>query len=416
MTMENRAPDRKEASKSVRRILRRDWTPLFLICVMILLWAVLHALIGGSFYGPNRYNSYTRQAMAWRQGMTHLPGNAAHLELAVYEGEYYVSFPPLPSVILWPLTFLFGMNTPDNLLVKLYALGACLMMYGALKRMGWQKAPAAVFAFLICFASSLLPLTLDGAVWYHAQMLAFFLTVAAVCLMTSDRPARALLCYALSVACRPFNALYALPLFFCYSRARRRDGASWKSIGSALLPGVTLGLCVASALAVYNAMRFGNPLEFGHNYLPEFTREGQVQFSLAHVGKNLKTYLWGLPFSLTNGQWTMQRFGYSMLLACPTVTLMLGWAAADLFKRRMRWEKAVVLFTCLAHIFFLLFHRTFGGLQLGARYVVDAVPYTFYYLLLTPEKKKPRWFELAFLVLVLLFTCWGATQVHIKPS
>ena len=149
-----------------------------------------------------------------------------YLELAVYEGEYYVSFPPLPSVILWPLTFLFGMATPDNLLVKLYALGACLMMYAALKRAGYSRISAGLFAFFFCFASSMLPMTLDGAVWYHAQVLAFFLTTASICLMTMDRLTLSLLCYALAVACRPFSALYAAPLFFTYFSLHRRAGIS----------------------------------------------------------------------------------------------------------------------------------------------------------------------------------------------
>ena len=91
--------------------LRRDKTPLYLIGAMVMLWVVLHALIGGSFWGPSFYNTYTRQALAWRQGLLHLPEDVPYLELAVYENEYYVSFPPLPSVILWPLTFLFGMDT-----------------------------------------------------------------------------------------------------------------------------------------------------------------------------------------------------------------------------------------------------------------------------------------------------------------
>ncbi len=393
--------------------LRRDKTPFYFIGAMVLLWAILHALIGGSFWGPSFYNTYTRQALAWRQGLLHLPEDVPYLELAVYENEYYVSFPPLPSVILWPLTYLFGMDTPDNLLVKLYALFACLMMYGALKRAGYERPFAAVFAFLFCFASSLLPMTLNGAVWYHAQVLAFFLTIASICLFTLDRPTLSLLCYALSVACRPFNALYALPLFFTYWILNQRAGMPLKDTAKSLLPGVGLGLCVAAAIGIYNAVRFGNPLEFGHNWLPEFSFQGGIQFSIQHVGKHLKTFLWGLPLQNQNGEWTFARFGYSMLLACPTLTLMLVWAVIDIVKKRMRWEKAVVLFTCLLHIFFLLFHRTFGGFQLGARYAVDAVPYTFFYLLLTPEKKRPSWPEIVFLAAVLLLTCWGVTQVHI---
>ncbi|MBR6187327.1 MAG: hypothetical protein IKQ41_13845 [Clostridia bacterium] len=392
---------------------RRDYTPFYLIGAMLALWTLMHMLIGGSFYGHSFYNTYTRQAMAWRQGLLHLPEDVPYLELAVYEGEYYVSFPPLPSLVLLPFTFLFGMDTPDNLLVKLYAMGACLFLYRAFVRAGYRPQMAAAFSFLIPFSSSLLPLTLNGAVWYHAQVLGFFLSVAAVCLLTEDRPTLALLCFALSVACRPFDALYALPLFFVYWSVNQRAGVSLKDTVRPLLPGIGLGLFVAAALGIYNYIRFGNVLEFGHNYLPEFSTQGGIQFSIAHVGNHLKTFLWGLPLYQAEDGLKIRTFGYSMLLACPILLLMLIWAVWDGVKRCLTREKAVLLFTFLLHAFFLLWHRTFGGYQLGSRYAVDLIPYACFYLLLSPEKKKPAWPELLFLGLSLVFTIWGVTQVHI---
>ena len=392
---------------------RRDWTPLLLAAAMCGLWLLLHALIGGDFFGPTYYNTYTRQAMAWRQGLTHLPEDVPYLELAVYEGEYYVSFPPLPSVILLPLTFLFGMDTPDNLLVKLYALGACLLMYSALKRAGYGRLSAGLFAFFFCFASSMLPMTLNGAVWYHAQVLGFFLTTAALCLLTMDHITLSLLCFALSVACRPFSALYAIPLFFSYFSLSRRDGIPWKNTWKPLIPGICLGLCVAFGLGLYNFIRFGNPLEFGHNYLPEFSFQGGIQFSVDHVIGHLSTFLWGWPLESGTDGLVFRKFGYSMLLACPTLLLMLIGFVNDLNDRRFSREKLMVLITFVLHAFLLLTHRTFGGFQLGARYAVDLIPYSFFYLLLTPEKKKIRWIEAVFLAAALIFTIVGVTQVHI---
>ena len=221
---------------------------------------------------------------------------------------------------------------------------------------------------------------------------------------------RTLLSYALSVACRPFNALYALPLFTAYLTINRRAGKTVKAMARALVPGVCLGLCVAFGIGMYNYVRFGNPLEFGHNYLPEFSFQGGIQFSIDHVAKNLKRFLWGLP---VNSEGEVEKFGYSMLIACPTLVLMLYWFMEDLFRRRMRVEKIVVLLTCIANAFLLLLHRTFGGYQLGARYAVDLVPYTFFYLLLTPEKKRSNVAELLILLAVLGFTAWAATIVHL---
>ena len=392
---------------------RRDLTPWILTAALLAVWIVLAQLTEAGFFAPAYYDSYTRQALAWRQGSLHLSQNIPHLELAIYEGDYYVSFPPVPSLVLLPLTFLFGAETPDNLLVKLYALGACLLMYRALRRAGYGKCSGGLIAFLFCMGSSLLPMTLDGSVWYHAQTLAFFLMVASICLLAMDRMTPCLFLYALSVGCRPFNALYAAPLFGVWFFINHRDGVPVRAMVRALLPGIGLGLLVALDLGLYNFIRFGNPLEFGHNYLPEFSFQGGVQFSLDHVKDNAETFLLGLPLEKTEEGWAFRRFGYSMLIACPALTLMLAGFAVDVVKKQLRWEKVLVLACCVLHAFLLLLHRTFGGFQLGARYAVDLMPYAFFYLLLTPEKRKAGAAEILVLAAVFLMTCVGVVQVHI---
>lgn len=390
--------------------------PLWLTLAALLCWSVLHAVTGTDFFGPTRYSSYTLQALAWRNGQIALPPESVDLglELALFQGKVYVSFPPLPSVVLFPLTFLFGADTPDHLLVKLYALCACLMAYHALKTAGYGRLSAASLSFCLCFASSMLPLTMDGAVWYHAQVLAFFLMFAAILLMTQDRMTGALLCYALSVACRPFDALYALPLLGCCISIRHKAGQSFGDSLRTLLPGIGLGLLVAGGLALYNAVRFGNPFEFGHNYLPEFSTEGGIQFSLSHVPQNLKSLLWRLPLSRgEDGQLTFERFGFSLLLANPMITLTLIAFLTDCCRRRMSVEKAMTVMTMLLHIFLLMTHRTGGGFQLGARYAVDAIPECFLYLLLSKPREKWNRIEIIVCIPVFLFLCVGYTQVHI---
>lgn len=397
----------------MRRIKQWDFTPLFLVAAMLTCWGVLHALLGSSFFGSTPYNTYTLQAMAWRDGSLHLPHDYSYLELAVFEGNYYVSFPPLPSLVLLPLTFIFGYDTPDNLLVKLYALAACLLMYRALRRAEYGRASAALLAFLMCMASSLLPLTLSGAVWYHAQALAFFLMIASIACLCEDKPTPCLLCYALSVACRPFHALYALPLFTAYLWLNHQAGVPLQRTIKRLLPGIAAGVCVAAALAAYNYARFGDVLEFGHNYLPEFSTQGGVQFSAAHILRNAKTFIWGLPIASNGGKWSLQSFGYSAFFACPALLLMLIWFAMDIVKRRVTPVKTSVVLAFLAHFALLLTHRTFGGYQLGARYCVDLIPYAFFYLMLRSDKRRIHPAEAALLIAVFLFTCYGVTQIHI---
>lgn len=396
---------------------------LLAFAMMGMFWC-LHLLLGGGFAAPTFYNTYTRQAMAWRQGLLHLPQDFPWLELAVYpqvfEGgtlltqhaNYYVSFPPLPSVVLLPFTFIFGEQTPDNLLVKLYGLIGCFAIYASLKKAGNSRPAAALLSFLITTASSALPMMLNGAVWYHAQMLAFMLMCLSVMLMLKGMPTGSLFLYALSVACRPFDALYGPLLYFFYLRTHRDQ--PFKKTALQLLPGTVLGLCVAGGLAWYNAARFGDVLEFGHNYLPEFSFQGGIQFSASHVKNHIPTFVLGSPLSVSHdGSYSFNAFGYSLFLACPAITLMLLQAIRDLIQKRFTLVKLAILLFMAVQLFLLMMHRTFGGYQLGARYVVDLVPYAVMYFGISREEKGRNALFITLLFLVLVFTGVGISFIHI---
>ena len=382
-----------------------------LIAMMVLMWIVLSALTGISFFGPSAYNSYTLQALAWLRGKVTVE-NVPHLELAVYKDQYYVSFPPVPSVVLLPFALVLGMDTPDNLLVKVYACLAVILLYRILCSKGYEPSLAAPYAFLFAFSSSLLPLTLEGAVWYHAQVLAFALACAAIYFLTCDQPTPALLLIALSVGCRPFHALYLIPVFTVYFVINLRAGADFKAVVRKLLPGIGLGLMVAVAYGIYNFARFGNPLEFGHNYLPEFSTQGGVQFSLSKVLEHIDPFVIGLPFTMENGALTLRKYGFSFLIACPALLVLICRFAVDIRKKRMNVMKAVVFATFFVHLFLLFTHRTFGAFQYGARYCVDLMPYAFLYLSLSDDTQTSV-AEWICLLIPFALAIYGSAVIHL---
>ncbi len=399
----------------MRRVIRRiknDPVPLALILLMGITWTGLHLVTGIPFAGASAYKSYTLQAMAWREGHCWV-NNLSYLELAIFGGRYYVSFPPLPSVVLFPLTFLFGWDTPDNLLVKFYTCAAVLMMYHALKNLGETRVRAAAWAFLSAFASSLLPLTLEGAVWYHAQVLAYALITAAIYFLTADKPTACLLCYALSVACRPFDALYGILLIAVYTIICIREGKTVKYVFGRLRTGLISGASVAVLIGAYNAVRFNNPFEFGHNYLPEFSTQGGIQFSLSHIPNNAKTCFLGIPFSISDGKLSLNRFGFSVLIACPVILFLCIRFAVDLFKHNMNPHRILVFAVFSVHLLLILMHRTFGAYQFGTRYCVDLLPYAFLYRLFgNKERPDPLTAcEWVWLIVIFVFTLYGSIAI-----
>ncbi len=358
---------------------RRFIIPFCLVMVCISLLAFTHFLQGTSPFSPSAFNTYTLQAMQWRKGEIALDHDYPHLELAVYQGKYYVSFPPVPAIPIYFLTFLFGLNVPDTLLIQMYAILACLIVYKVFKDASITPLLSAVWAFFACFASALLPMLQNGAVWYQAQILAYLLTALAIERMQKGKPTLIPLFFALSVGCRPFNVLYG-PLLIAYGIKVHPSFKLGIRLLTKMLLGLLSGLSVAIAYAVYNYIRFGNIFEFGHNYLPEFSTQGVIQFALSHIPNNAPTFVWGLPFAQNGNAFEMKQYGFSMFLANPILLCLLLWFFRDMVKWRLTPFKISVLAFFLLHALLLLSHRTCGGFQYGARYFVDCIPYVFMYI------------------------------------
>ncbi|HHX22054.1 MAG TPA: hypothetical protein GX722_09715, partial [Clostridiales bacterium] len=249
-------------------------------------------------------------------------------------------------------------------------------------------------------------------VWYQAQALALLLTVLAIERMQAGSPTVSLVLYALSVGCRPFNVLYGpvLMLMYWLERPNQLPGARIK----ALLPGVLLGLLVAGAYAAYNVVRFGHPLEFGHNYLPEFSFQGGTQFSLKHISKNINTFVLGWPWDKTPQGLQLKQFGFSLLLANPIFLCLLLWAVRDGLRREGTAMAYLSLALACVHLLLLLSHRTVGGYQYGARYAVDAMPWALCYLWARKGSRLPlRYATYSLLTIGLVMAFWGATVIYL---
>lgn len=412
-------PKGKENSKALQR-----WLPVLLAAACIALLALTHFIQKTNPTVPSAYNTYTLQALQWRKGEIALDRDYPHLELAIYQGRYYVSFPPVPAVPIYLLTFIFGAKVPDALLIQLYALASCLIVYAILKTVFASSVQAAVMAFLILFSSSFLPLLQNGAVWYQAQVLAFLLTVGAILCMQKGRPTASLLFFALSVGCRPFNVLYG-PLLLWYGLAVQKTGKTGgypKSAILKMLPGLTLGLCVAGIYAAYNHVRFGSIFEFNHNYLPEFSTQGGQQFSFRHILNNAGTFVWGLPFSIVQKGFEFKHFGFSMFLANPILLCLVLWWVRDVIKKRSTLLLTAIFMTFILHALGLLMHRTGGGFQYGARYFVDCIPYAVLYLRVKKEAvvqnpplpvSKSCCLDYMLLIGGLIMSIFGAYFIHL---
>lgn len=142
-----------------------------MLALMLLVYILLHDLLGGTLFAHEPLDSYTLQALAWREGRLSLGQDYPWLELATYQGDWYVSFPPFPSVVMLPLTYLFGENTPNNLLIILYAMGTAALAYLCLCRRGVKPPAAAFLGLFYVLGSNMCWMSTSGGVWFQAQAL-----------------------------------------------------------------------------------------------------------------------------------------------------------------------------------------------------------------------------------------------------
>ncbi len=350
-----------------QRILLAPW--LVFAWAIVLLYFFLYAALQQPWLSHNGWDSYVLQAAAWWHGKIALDHDYSYLELAYFNQNIFVSFPPVPTVPHFFLYPIFGENTPNNLMNTVYAVIAFLLAVRLLRGIyDWSRHAIAICAV---FGSNALVLSVCGGVWFQAQLLAMLLTLLSFVLLCSEklRPSRihlSLLALALAVGCRPLTLVY-FPLLALL--IVQRTGLSLCQVAPRF---VWLPAAVGGIYAIYNYVRFDNPLEFGHTYLPEFQQAVLGQFNWRYIPENfLKS--WQLPYWTEKNGLSFPRFnGMLFFLVNPIFVIFV----LKLPQWKARWTliNVVLLLTLLLHALATFAHKTMGGWQFGNRYFVDFIP------------------------------------------
>ena len=399
----------KELLKKLRGI---DTGMLCIPALMLLGYIFIHMLFGGTLLSYNCWDSYSLQAMSWLSGRLDMGKNYEWLELAVYNGKYYLSFPPLPSVVMLPFVLLFGERTPSNLVSALYGIFTAMIAYKILKKAGMKRGGAVFFAIAYVWGSNMLWLSTSGGVWFLAQGLNMLLLTACVYFAQQKMRVAAYAMAALAVGCRPFSVCMFLPLmayFYMADKDRPMADRIRGQIRSLIIPAF-----IALCYMLYNYVRFGNVLEFGHNYLPEFTESEKGQFSLSYILPNLYNLLLR-PVTL-RADLTLEYplfDGFMFYIANPMFLIWFAAVVKDVLQKKLDAVRLCIVIAVLIELLLLCAHKTLGGWQFGARYTVDMLPMALMYLLL--KKDEPGGISAFIMAAGMMFNLYGAlamTMLH----
>lgn len=391
--------------------------PLMLLLIA-LGYLFIHDIAGGTLFTHDPFDSYTLQAMAWLKGDMYLADGDCFswLELAVYHGEYYVSFPPVPTLPMLPMVLLFGPDTPNNLMVGLYGMIAVIGAYRACRAVGMDARYSCFWAVFAVLACNMMEISTNGGVWLQAQTLNMALMMWGIDCALRNRRVGSMILFALAVGCRPFSILMIpIALYYFYWRDRRNAPDQkpvvqalrlWKAVSAAAL--------IGGVYMWYNWVRFASPFEFGHNYLAEFLNAEYGQFHIRYLWPNLRNILIRPVTLLPTGELNFPMFdGFMFYLANPLFIVWLVRLVEDIRFRRITGPMVALCAGLLVNLLLLCLHKTFAGWQFGARYTIDLIPYAFFCLLLS-GKGKPRLWELFLCAFGLLFNAYGTLTMRLK--
>lgn len=359
--------------------LKLEWR--YVICplaFLIVLW------VAASFTGhwateENPYRSYALQACAWLDGRLDLGKDYPWLELAIYEGKYYVSFPPFPSLVLLPFAAVLGTNTPDHWISLGFSIIGIIYAIRLYRAITGTYEMAEQYVLFLFLGNGYLFIALQGGwVWYMAQTMCFTFSLMSLFHAANKHIGRAFAYLACAFGCRPMVVAY-IPLILMLG-TEKASVKTWIRKGYRLIP----ACMIIGFYLMLNAARFDNPFEFGHTHLPEFVRSTEGQFSLNYAMKNFNQ-LFRLP--KTGGEHGMLIYDtydcMAFWLIDPIiVSFMVTWLYALTRKRKACGLSLIIVpVTTCVHLMIVCCHKTMGGYQFGNRYIVDMLPYVFYGLI-----------------------------------
>ena len=359
--------------------LKLEWR--YVICplaFLIVLW------VAASFTGhwateENPYRSYALQACAWLDGRLDLGKDYPWLELAIYEGKYYVSFPPFPSLVLLPFAAVWGANTPDHWISLGFSIIGIIYAIRLYRAITGTYEMAEQYVLFLFLGNGYLFIALQGGwVWYMAQTMCFTFSLMSLFYAANKHIGRAFAFLACAFGCRPMVVAY-IPLILMLG-TEKASVKTWMRKGYRLIP----ACMIIGFYLMLNAARFDNPFEFGHTHLPEFVRSTEGQFSLNYATKNFNQ-LFRLP--QTGGEHGMLIYDtydcMAFWLIDPIiVSFMVMWLYALTRKRKACGLNLIIVpATICVHLMIVCCHKTMGGYQFGNRYIVDMLPYVFYGLI-----------------------------------
>lgn len=392
----------------------------------IVLGLILYGICTAVFFAtaaPERltdhtpYNHFALLADSWLHGRLELRGSpppyAGGNDFALFQGKWFISFPPFPAVWLLPWVALAGnvdQVRDGQAFMWLAGIGPAVLwlVLEKLRRTGHsdrRERTDFLLALLFAFGTVYWFTSVQGTVWFAAHVVA--VALAALYLLfavDAERPVLAGLMLGFAWMTRPPMLLMAIVFVLEAVRIsaggslpQRRAGVltllhdTWRALNVRRLAKL-LGLFAAPLLVLlalsmwHNYARFGDPFEFGHKLLTVAWRARMEKwglFSYHYLPRNLGVVLTSLPYlNRVPSGLQINAHGLALWFTSPFL-LWLLWPRRKDF---MFWSFALA--AAAVALVGLLYQNT-GWMQFGYRFSNDFAVLLFVLLALCRRRFTP---------------------------
>ncbi|HEY3523578.1 MAG TPA: hypothetical protein VGK63_07715 [Candidatus Limnocylindrales bacterium] len=305
-------------------------------------------------------------------------------------GEWYVTYPPFPAILLVPIVAIFGTSIHEQIVSSIIGAGAVGLAWQLFRVFSLSGRARLLLTVAFGFGTVLWYVSEVGSVWYYASVVGIFFLLAALNLAFRHR---APLLVGLFLGCAATSrlpialaapALAAILVDLHRSRPMPRLVPALRT----LVP-YAVGLAIPIGLyGLYNIARWGTPMDQGYVSIPGvlddpyYSQHGIL--SLWYVPRNLFAiffrswnYVDEPPF-LQPSWW-----GLSIFLTTP---LYLWLFKSRLTDPRVAWSLLGIGLVALP----IVTHGNVGTTQFGYRFSLDFQPFLFVMLATVLERGVSR--------------------------
>jgi hypothetical protein len=384
--------------------------PLYAYAVIAFIVYVTSAMVlgRGAFHqSPIPY--FVLEANSWLHGSWWLHPYSSvnnNVDLTLFQGHWFVAFPPLPAIVLVPVVAVFGAHTWDvTVSIGFGTLNAVLTARVLRALAHWNMEPGPIteawIVAYVCFGNALWYLTLSGTVHFFAHVVAVsFLLLAIAEVLRPDRsPIKVALWFGLAGLARTdawAGAAFYLVLI-AISRRPHHDATARKRIVEA---GAFLGLLIVFPVisVLYNHVRFGSFSDTGYQSmnLAGYFRAQVQQYGLfnLHYFVHDFYYMFLSPPILDRNGLSVDPQGLSLFLASPAAIYALLALVRPFHPLAIASSAAIVLIA----VPLVIYYNT-GWVQFGPRFSADFLPFIVPLLGVAANRYRSH------LVLYLLIAC-----------